>query len=149
LIFKEKGKVLIERDEEIKEILENIKSVAVVGLSANPDKPGNYVPKFLKERGIRVFGVNPKYEGQQIMGIKVFKSLSEIPEDIDVILVFRPPEDVPQILKEALQKGFKVFWMQPGTVNEEIKKQLILLGRKVVAGRCIKIETQRLGISPP
>ncbi len=138
--------MLIERDEEIKEILENTKTVAVVGISPKPHKPSNYVPKFLKERGIRLFGVNPKYEGQKIMGIKVSKSLLDIKEDIDVILVFRPPEEVPKVLEEALQKGFKAFWMQPGTVNEEVKNKLILLGRKVVAGRCIKIETQRLGI---
>jgi len=139
--------MLVESDEEIREILKDMKKVAVVGLSADPSKPSHYVSKVLKEKGIRLFGVNPRYEGQNIMGIKVFKSLLEIPEDIDVIVVFRPPEDLPQILEEALQKGFKVFWMQPGTVNEEVKKQLLLLGRKVVAGRCIKIEIQRLGIS--
>jgi len=99
--------MLVESDEEIREILKDMKKVAVVGLSADPSKPSHYVSKVLKEKGIRLFGVNPRYEGQNIMGIKVFKSLLEIPEDIDVIVVFRPPEDLPPNIRRSLTKGFQ------------------------------------------
>lgn len=107
-------------------------------------KAGHYVPKTLKEKGFELFGVNPKYEGQEILGIKVYGSINKIEQDIDVVLVFRPSGDIPEIAKGALQKGFKTFWMQPGTVNEEVKEDLDKRGFNVVAGRCMKIESERL-----
>lgn len=135
---------VIYNDNEILEILKGERRVAVIGLSPDPLKAGHFVPKTLKEKGFKLYGVNPKYEGQEILGIKVYRSIGDIKEDIDVVVVFRPPKDIPDIANEALLKGFKTFWMQPGTVNENVKEELDKKGFKVVAGRCMKIESERL-----
>lgn len=135
---------IIEQDPELFNILKGSRRVAVIGISPDPSKAGHYVPKTLKEKGFELFGVNPKYEGQEILGIKVYGSINKIEQDIDVVVVFRPPRDMPEIAKEALLKGFKTFWMQPGTVNEEVKEDLDKRGFNVVAGRCMKIESERL-----
>lgn len=135
---------LIDKDSEILKILKESKKVAVIGISNDPLKAGYYVPKTLKEKGFEILVVNPKYKGKEILGTKVYGSLVEIEKDIDIILVFRPPKDVPKIANEALSKGFKTFWMQPKTVNEEVKNDLEKRGFNVVSGRCMKIETERL-----
>lgn len=135
---------IIEQDSELFNILKGNRRVAIIGISPDPSKAGHYVPETLKEKGFELFGVNPKYEGQEILGIKVYGSINKIEQDIDVVLVFRPPRDMPEIAKEALLKGFKTFWMQPGTVNEEVKEDLDKRGFNVVAGRCMKIESERL-----
>lgn len=135
---------VITKDSEVYEILKGSKRVAVIGISPDPKKAGHYVPKTLKEKGFELYGVNPKYEGEEILGIKVYKSLIEIEEDIDVILVFRPSKDIPDIASQAISKGFKTFWMQPGTVNEAVKDDLEKKGFNVVAGKCMKIESERL-----
>lgn len=135
---------ILEHDPELYNILKGSRRVAVIGISPDPLKAGHYVPKTLKEKGFELFGVNPKYEGQEILGIKVYGSINKIEQEIDVVVVFRPPSDIPKIAKEALLKGFKTFWMQPGTVNEEVKEDLDKRGFNVVAGRCMKIESERL-----
>jgi len=135
---------IIDKDIEIYEVLKNSRRVVVIGISPDPLKAGHYVPKTLKEKGFDLYGVNQRYEGQEILGIKVFRSINEIEEDIDVVVVFRPSKDMPDIAKEALAKGFKTFWMQPGTVNEAVKDDLNRKGFNVVAGRCMKIESERL-----
>lgn len=134
---------IIEKDRDIYEILKGSRRVAVIGISTDPLKAGHYVPKTLKEKGFELYGVNPKYEGQEILGIKVYGSLDKIEEEIDVVCVFRPSKEMPEIAKGALLKGFKTFWMQPGTVNEEVKEDLDKKGFNVVAGRCMKIESER------
>ncbi len=135
---------LIEKDSDILKILKESKKVAVIGITNDPVKAGYYVPKRLKEKGFEIFGVNPKYKGEEILGTAVYGSLMEIKEDIDVVLIFRPPRDVLEIAKEALSKGFKTFWMQPNTVNEDVKNDLDKRGFNVVSGRCMKIESERL-----
>lgn len=135
---------VIDTDTEILRILKESRKIAVVGISRDPLKAGYYVPKVLKEKGFQLFGVNPKYAGEKILGIEVYGSLKEIKGEIDIVLIFRPPKDVPEAAEEALGKGFKTFWMQPGTVNEETKKELHEKGFNVVSGRCIKVETERL-----
>jgi predicted CoA-binding protein len=135
--------VFTDEESKIEKVLKESKNIAVIGITKDPKKPGNYVPQVLKEKGFRLFGVNPEYAGEEIMGIKVFRSINEIPEDIDVVLVFRPPQDLPKIVNEAYAKGFKTFWMQPGTTDEEVKSELAKRGYNVVAERCIKIESER------
>lgn len=135
---------IIDQDSEIYKILKESRKIAIIGISPDPSKAGHFVPKTLKEKGFELYGVNPKYKDHTILGIKVYRSLEEIEEDVDVVLVFRPPKDIPEIAKEALVKGFKTFWMQPGTVNEEVKEDLDSKGFNVIAGRCMKIESERL-----
>lgn len=133
----------IKKDEELAEIIKKIKKVAVVGISKDERKPSYYVSKALIERGFKLFGVNPKYEGQEILGMKVYSSLLDIPEEFEAVLVFRPPNEVPKIAKEARKKGFSVFWMQPGTTNLRVKEELINLGYSVVSERCMKEVSER------
>lgn len=134
---------IVDQDIELRRLILDSKKIAVVGITKNPKKPGYYVPKALKEKGFQVYGVNPKYAGQQIDGIEVYLSLREIPDEIDVVLVIRPPTEVPEIAKEAYLKGFKTFWMQPGTLNEDVKNELIEKGYNVVAERCMKVESDK------
>lgn len=98
-------------------ILEKYKTVAVVGCSTNPEKPSHYVPKYLKEQGYRIIPINPFAD--EILDEKVFKSVEEVPEEIDVVLVFRPGEETPEIVEEAIDAGAKAVWLQEGIKNDE------------------------------
>ena len=131
---------VIENPEDIKKILETQKKVAVVGISADPSRPSYYVSEALQRYGFKLFFVNPKYAGQEILGEKVYRRLSDIPEEIDIIDVFRRPVDVPPVAEEAMKKGFKTFWFQPGTVNPEVVKELSEKGYNVVVDKCMKVE---------
>ncbi len=128
-------------DEEIREIYRSVKRIAVVGMSRNPEKPAHYVPMFLMERGYEIVPVNPVAD--EIAGLKVYKSLSEIPGEVDLVDVFRPSEEVPKIVEEALAKGVKVIWLQEGIYHpsiEEARKK----GVKTVWNRCMMREYKRL-----
>jgi len=98
----------------------------------------------LQSRGFKLFLVNPNYAGRTILGEKVYASLDDVPEEIDIIDVFRRPSAVAALAEEAVRKGFKVFWMQPGTESPETIVKLDREGYQVVAGRCAKIESGRL-----
>ncbi|MDM7273541.1 CoA-binding protein [Sulfurihydrogenibium azorense] len=135
---------ILTKDEEIKNILESSKNVAVVGISNDPSKPSYFVSEVVKSYGFKMYFVNPKYEGQEILGEKVYKSILDIPDEIDIVDVFRRPADVVFTAEEALKKGFKTFWFQPGTYNPEIAEKLSNLGYNVIYDRCMKVECQRL-----
>ncbi len=135
---------LLKTDEEIKNILKTSKTVAVVGISNQPDKPSYFVSEIIKMYGFKVYFVNPTYEGQIILGEPVYKSLLDIPDEIDIIDIFRRPADVVYTAEDALKKCFKTFWFQPQTYNPEVAKMLIEKGYNVVADRCMKVECQRL-----
>ncbi|RMA97126.1 CoA-binding protein [Hydrogenothermus marinus] len=135
---------IIEKDEDIKKILKESKNVAVVGISTNPSKPSYFVSEVVKNYGFNIYFVNPKYAGQEILGRPVYKSLLDILVDIDIVDVFRRPADVKFTAEEAKKKGFKTFWFQPGTVNEEVVKELDKEGYNVIVGKCMKVECQKL-----
>lgn len=134
---------IVSTDEDIKRILKESKKVAVFGISDDPKKPAYFVPIALKERGFEIYGVNPKHAGKIINGIEVYSSLLEIPCEIDVVLVFRPPQDLPSVVEQAYLKGFKTFWMQPGTLNENVKEELLKKGYNVVFEKCMKVESEK------
>ncbi|WP_457641097.1 CoA-binding protein [Persephonella sp.] len=135
---------ILTRDEEIKEILKNSKTVAVIGISPNPSKPSYFVSEVIQKYGFKMFYVNPKYAGQEILGEKVYGSIKDIPEEIDIVDIFRRPADVPDVAKEAKEKGFKTFWFQPGTVNNQVVEELDKKGYNVIVDKCMKIECMRL-----
>lgn len=135
---------ILEKDEEIREILEKSKTVAVVGISDDPSRPSYFVSEVVKSYGFKMYFVNPKYEGKEILGEKVYKSILDIPDEIDIVDVFRRPADVVFTAEEALKKGFKTFWFQPGTYNPQVAQKLNQLGYNVVIDRCMKVESQRL-----
>jgi predicted CoA-binding protein len=132
------------KDEEIRDILSSSKNVAVVGISPKEDRPSYLVASYLKSKGYRVVPVRP--DGDSILGEKVYHSLSEIPEEIkiDVVDIFRKPEDVLPIVEEAVQQGAGVIWMQEGIVNEEAAAKAQKAGLRVVMDRCMKKDHQRM-----
>jgi len=132
------------KDEEIKEVLRSSKTVAVIGISLKEDRPSYGVASYLKSKGYRIIPVRP--DGDEILGEKVYHSLTEIPGEIeiDVVDIFRKSEDVPPVVEEAIHRGAKVVWMQEGIVNQEASAKAEKAGLKVVMDRCTKKEHQRL-----
>lgn len=129
-------------DIELKEILQRNKIIAVVGASRDPEKPANYVPEYLKSKGYKIIPVNPVAD--EILGEKVYKSLSDIPGSIDIVDIFRPSDKVFPVVEEALKKKPKVIWMQLGIVNEEAKKLAEKSGIKVIMDKCMLAEHKKL-----
>ena len=128
-------------DSEIREIL-SMKNVAVVGMSKNPEKDAHQIPKYLMNSGYNVIPVNPTAD--EILGKKCYKNLREIPGNVDIVDVFRPSEDMPPIVKDAIAKGVKVVWMQLGISNEEATREASEKGIRVVYNRCMMEEHRRL-----
>ncbi len=111
------------------------RTIAVVGCSTNPEKPAQYIPKYLKEQGYKIMPINPFAE--EILGERVYPSLGEVPEEIDVVQIFRPGEETPEIVKRAVEKGAKAVWMQTGIKNEEAAKIARDAGLLVVMDKCM------------
>ena len=135
--------VLMTDDALLRQILARSKRIAVVGMSKDPLKDAQTVPKYLLERGYEVIPVNPT--ATEILGRKAYPNLSSIPGDFDVVDVFRPSADVPAIVDEAVRDGrAKVIWTQLGIRNEEAAKHAEAAGLTVVQGRCMRTEHLRL-----
>ncbi len=128
-------------NRNIPQILESYKKVAVVGISNKPVRPSHYVSKFLKEHGYQIYPVNPVLD--EVLAEKCYPSLTKIPEQIEIVDVFRSPEYVNDIVDQAIEKKAKVIWMQSGIVNEGAAQKAIEAGMQVVMNRCIKIEYQK------
>jgi predicted CoA-binding protein len=133
-------------DSYIRGILNTVKTVAMVGFSPNQSRPSYFVFKYLLERGYRVIPINPGHAGKEINGQKVYASLAEVPEPIDMIDVFRGSQYAPAIVEEALALDPKpqVIWMQLTVRNDEAAARAEAAGLKVVMNRCPKIEYGRL-----
>jgi len=131
------------KDEEIKDILRNFNTIAVVGISPKEDRPSYIVASYLKSKGYRIIPVRP--DGNEILGEKVYHSLSEIPKEIrvEVVDIFRRSEDVPAVVEEAIQREAKAIWMQEGVIHKEAAEKAEKAGLKVVMDRCMKKELQR------
>jgi len=132
------------KDEEIKDILQRYQTIAVVGISPKEDRPSYGVASYLKSKGYRIIPVRP--EGDEILGEKVYHSLTEIPREIeiDVVDIFRKSEDVLPVVEEAIRREAKVVWMQEGIINQQSSATAEKAGLKVVMDRCMKKEHQRL-----
>ena len=126
---------------EIQRVLQ-LKNIAVVGMSKNEGKPAHFVPKYLIDHGYNVIPVNPT--SHEILGRKSYPSISKIPEDVEVVDVFRRSGDVPPVIDDAIgKKGIKVIWMQSGIYNEEAEKKAKENGMDVVFNRCMMVEHSR------
>ena len=132
----------MNNDQMMKEILLSAKTVASVGLSSNQEKESYWVVSYLKEQGYHVIPVNPT--ATEILGERAYPDLSSIPEKVDVVQVFRKPEDVPPVVDEAIKIGAKVVWMQEGIVNEEAAKTARAAGLEVVMNACMRVAHRRL-----
>jgi uncharacterized protein len=123
---------------EIKRALQ-FKNIAVVGMSKNEEKPAHFVPKYLMDHGYNVIPVNPTVN--EILGRKSYPAVSEIPEDVDVVDVFRRSDNVPSVIDDVIRKkGIKVIWMQSGIYNKEAEKKAKENGIDVIFNRCIMVE---------
>lgn len=126
----------------LRRILADYRNVAVVGLSANWYRPSYFAAKYLLDHGYNVIPVNPVYP--EILGCRSYPDLRSIPEPVDVVDIFRRPEEVPALVDEAIAIGAKVVWMQIGIVHEEAAARAREAGLEVVMNRCMKIEYGRL-----
>lgn len=124
-------------NEKIRQILEDAKVIAVVGLSGNPDRTSYQISEEMQKAGYRIIPVNPTVD--EVLGEQAYDSLTEVKEDIDIINVFRRPEHLPMIAEEAAQTNCKVFWAQQGIVNEEAYEYLIERDFTVIMDLCIKV----------
>lgn len=131
-------------DLYLRRILRETKTIAMVGLSANWNRPSYFAAKYLLDRGYKVMPVNPAAKGQEILGQKVHGSLDELPVKADMVDIFRNSEAAGPITDEAIRHGAKVVWMQIGVVNEAAARRAEEAGLKVVMNRCPKIEHSRL-----
>lgn len=127
---------------ELRQILDENRVIASVGLSANWYRPSFFAAKYLQEHGYRIIPVNPRYP--EILGERCYASLSEIAEPIDVVQLFQRADKVQPFVEEAIKIGAKVIWMQIGIVNQQAAEQARAAGLQVVMDRCIKIEHGRL-----
>jgi uncharacterized protein len=132
--------------DELRKIYEDTKTIAVVGASEDPRKPSHSIPRYLQQEGFRIIPVNPK--GGEILGEKVFASLQEIEEAIDVVDVFRPSEETPDIARSAVQAGAKVLWLQEGIESEEAERIASEAGLRVVMNRCMGATHRQLKLGP-
>jgi len=130
-------------DERTKEILSNMKRVAVVGLSAKEDRASHGIARFLVGQGFDVVGVNPMLK-EDVLGIKVYPSLAEVPDHVDVVDVFRRNDTVPPVVDEAIAMKAGMIWMQEDVVHEEAAAKARTAGLDVIQDRCIYKEWLRL-----
>jgi uncharacterized protein len=128
--------------EDLRQILQSTRTIAVVGFSDKPDRPSHAIPAYLQEQGYRIIPVNPKLS--EALGEKAYPSLREVPVPIDVVEIFRRSEDVPPIVEDAIAVGAKVVWMQLGIVNEEAAARAEAAGLRVVMDTCMGATHQHL-----
>jgi len=123
------------------DIIRNARSVALVGVSANPIRSSNFVAAYLIRTPFRTYPVNPAYD--EVLGVKCYPSLRDLPQVPDVVDIFRRPEAIPGIVDEAIEVGAKVVWFQLGLRHDEAARRALDAGLQVVQDRCLKIEHAR------
>ena len=135
-------------DDYLRGILESVRTIAVVGASPRHERPSHRVMAYLQRRGYRAMPVNPNAVDDPINSEKVYTSLAEVPEPIDMVDVFRRPEAAGGVVDEAIAIGAKVVWMQLGVRDDAAAARAEARGLKVVMNRCPAIEIPRLGLQP-
>jgi predicted CoA-binding protein len=131
-------------DSYIRGILERVKTIAGVGMSANDMRPSYFAMLYLQQKGYRMIPVNPRYADETILGERVYASLAALPEPPDMVQIFRRAEEAPAVVDEAIAAGAKVVWLQLGIRSDEAAEKAAAAGLDVVQDRCPKIEYGRL-----
>ena len=138
----------ITSDAEIKALLESARTIALVGASDRPDRPSYGVMAKLQAHGYRVIPVNPQITGEHVHGEFVFRDLSQLGDQIDIVDIFRRPAAAGEAVDEAIAMGAKAVWLQLGVVNNEAAARAEAAGLTVVMDRCPAIDIPRLGVAP-
>jgi predicted CoA-binding protein len=139
---------IIKDEADMRDVLEQTRTIAVVGIKteAQAGQPAFYVPQYLETAGFKVIPVPVYYpDVTEILGHRVYRKLTDIPGDVDLVNVFRRSEDVPQHLDDILAKKPKAVWMQLGIRNDEVAKKLAQAGIKVVQNRCLMVDHRKFG----
>ena len=136
---------LLGSDAEIGELLTNTKRIAVVGIKMEAHQPAFYVPQYMKNAGYEIIPVPVYYpEATEILGAKVYRNLVDIPDEIDLVNIFRRSSDVAKHTEDILAKKPKAVWMQSGIYNDEVAETLAREGIKVVQSLCLMVEHRAL-----
>ncbi|MGF1668954.1 MAG: CoA-binding protein [Balneolaceae bacterium] len=136
-------KELSDETDEIEKLLEEIRTIAIVGISRNQHKDSHYVGRYLQNAGYKIIPVNPGAD--EILGEKAWPDLKSIPEDVDVVDVFVRPDSIPEVVDQALEIEPKVIWLQLGTgEHPEQKEKIEKAGKKLIQNRCMKVDHQFL-----
>jgi uncharacterized protein len=130
-------------DKVIKDVLSNFKRIAVVGLSPQPNRPSYGVTDYMIRQGYDIVGVRPGGL-KNILGKPVYEQLSEVPEPLEIVNVFRAPEFIPQVVDDVLKTKAKVLWLQLGITHAEAEEKARAAGLTVISDRCILVEHRRL-----
>jgi len=140
---------LLDTQDEISALLERIQTVAVLGIKVEPDAAAHYVPAYLQSVGLRVIPVPIYYpDVTEILGERVYRSVSEIPERVDVVDVFRRSETLAGHVEDLISARPRAVWFQSGIQNDEVAEQLARAGIEVVQDRCLMIEMRLRGRRP-
>ena len=138
------AQVYLPGDPELRSILGEARTIAVVGLSSNPERESFGIARYLQEKGYRIVPVNPNET--EVLGEKVYASLLEIPEEVDAVNVFRRAEYTPEVAEQAVAIGAKALWLQEAIISDEARRIAEESGLKVVMGVCIMQIHRRLGV---
>ncbi len=136
------GIKIARTDNEVKNILLSSKAIAIVGSSPSIEKDSHKITRYLNDKNYTIYPVNPGYE--EILGLKCFHTLEEIPEPINIVDVFRRPESAAEVVKDAVSVNAKVIWFQLGVGTDEAVRSAIENNLTVVDNKCIKVEHMRL-----
>jgi predicted CoA-binding protein len=131
-------------DDELRELLTNARTIAVVGASSKPDRPSNEIMQILLDAGFDVIPVTPNED--EVLGQRAYPSLSDVPRRVDIVDVFRRADAAPEIAREAVTIHSRALWLQLGVVSDEAAAVAKSAGLVVVMDKCIGQTTQRLGI---
>jgi len=132
-------------ESRIRSILSDSKTIAVVGISDRERRDSKYVSEYMRNAGYTIYPVNPNLDVWN--GLKVFDSILDIPAEIDIVDVFRPPEFVMPVAEDAVKVGARVFWLQQGIINYEAAELVLTAGTTVVMDSCIMVEHQSMKLS--
>jgi len=139
---------MIDNSEQLRELLSETRTIAVLGIKTEmqSNQPAFYVPKYMRAAGFKIIPVPVYYpEVTEILGEKVYRKLTDIPEDVDMVNVFRRSQDIPPHLEDILAKKPKSVWIQLGISHDEVAERLAQAGIKVVQDRCLMVDHRRLG----
>ncbi|MBR0567846.1 CoA-binding protein [Azoarcus sp. L1K30] len=133
---------MLSTDSELKQLLMSTRTIAIVGISARPERPSNEVARYLLDHGYTIIPVNPACD--EVLGLKCYPSLLDVPVKVDVVDVFRRPEEVAHVVDDAIAAGARAVWLQLDVIAPEAIRRAEAAGLTTVMNRCTKIEHRRL-----